>query len=191
MSRLCIANPTLQHQIICYRLDYSKEGELNANSKYQPARQQDCAPGRQVLIGGDFHPMQIKEIVEQLTTFGLIKIEDVTRLGRMPVTYIASVDKAVPAAVIQMVRDHNSQLRVEEGHERRKKAAVASEQIVQNTVANQLADFGIEAQPERTTVAFEQLDQSEAGEKRIEEGYKIEHNDRSGKGGANKGGRRR
>jgi hypothetical protein len=189
MSRLYIANPTLQKQIICYRLDYSSEGEMNANSRFQAARQQDCEPGRQVQIGGDFHPMQIKEILDQLTTFGMIRVEDVTRLGRMPATYIASVDKAIPADVIRKVRDHNAKLLIEEGQERRKKAAIASESIVQNTVAQQLSNYDVEVPADRTEVSFEQLDQSEAGEKMIAEGYKIEQSG-SGSGSSGGGGNR-
>ena len=190
VSKLYIANPTSQEQIICYRLDYSSEGEHNANSRHMPARQQPCPSGRQIQLGGDFHAMQIKEIIEQLTTFGLLRVEDVSRLGRMPVTYIASVDKPVPADVIRKIRDHNSSLLVEEGRERRKKAAVASSDIVQNTVAHELADLGIDAVPERTEIGFEQLDQSEAGEAKIAEGYKIEP-ERSGGRVPQRGGRRR
>ena len=191
MARLFIANVSRQTQIVCYRLDYNKKGDLaDINRRFQPAKQQDIPPGRQVQIGGDFHMNQIEDIVSQLQPYGLIGVEDVPRMaGRKVAPYVFNIDRPVPEDVMRRVRDGNSEVKTGEGKLRRQKAAVATNEIVQTTVAQSFAEKGIEAEPpDRTDVSFEQEEQSPEGEKRIEEGYRVAPDGKPSKG---KGSRRR
>jgi hypothetical protein len=180
MSRLYIANVSRQTQIVCYRLDYAKDGSLkDTNRRFEPAKQQDIPSGKQVQIGGDFHITQIEDIVSQLGKYGLISVKDVAHLRSRgkPVPYIFNVDQPVSADIMRRVVNYNQGVQIEEGRERRQKAAVATNELVQNTVANQFAENGIQADPSTDTeFTIEQLEQSEAGEKRIEEGYRVSEN---------------
>jgi hypothetical protein len=173
MTKLYIANPTRQRQVVCYRLDFDRAGEPEMHRRFQPARQQDVEPGRQVQLGGDMHMTQITDIVEQLARYGLIGVVDVSRM-QGKVTYIYNIDRPVPADVMRRVIAHNESVMVEDGRLRRMRAAVATNEIVQQTVSQQFAERGIEEAPsDRTTVVFEQEERSEAGEKPIAEGYKV------------------
>lgn len=178
MSRLYIANVTKQIQVVCYRLDYGKDGELlDEVRRFRPASQQDIPPGRQVQIGSDFHINQITDIVDQLKRYGLVSVEDVKngRFGRKVAPYVFNIDLPVPADVLRRVKAQNDQLHIDDGRARRQKAAVATSDLVQNTVAHQFAEAGIDAEPSKQqSVAFEQEEQTEAGEKTIAEGYRID-----------------
>ncbi len=181
--RMYVANPTRQNQVVCYRLDINRDGELKDMSRtFQPARQQDIPPGRQVQLGSDFHIKQIEDIVDQLTVYGMIGVVDLPRIPKPDlanlrggvVPYIFNLDSPVPASAIRQVLAHNEAVLIEDGRDRRKKAAVASSDIVQHTVANQFAESGIDAAPsDKLAVSYEQEEQSERGERRIEEGYKV------------------
>ncbi len=176
MTAIYIANPTNQRQIVSYRLDYNKAGELNENRNFQPAKQQEVPPGGQVRLGaGDFHLTQVNDIVEQLTPYGLIAVKE---LGRLPagkkIPYVFNIDLVVPPEAIRRVQQHNANVMVAEGRDRRQNAAVATNEIVQQTVQQQFIEQGIPAQPADTTaVTFEQLEQSELGESTIAEGFEI------------------
>jgi hypothetical protein len=175
MARLYIANCTRQKQVVCYRLDFTKEGEVNQRQNFQPARQQDVDAGRQVQLGSDFHKNQVVDIVEQLSRYGLIGCVDVPRMrADQFVPYVYNIDQPVPAETMRRVRDHNAGVKIRQGQDLRKKAAIAADNTIRQTVEAEFERLGIPAGPaEETTVTFEQLDQSEAGEKRIEEGMKV------------------
>lgn len=175
IHRLFIANVSLQKQVICYRLDHDRDGHLkDTNRRFSPARQQDIEPGRQAQVGGTMHMMQITEIVEQLERYGLIAAVDVPRIGRRFHPYVYSIDAPVSAETMRRVRANNQGVKVEEGQKLRRMAAVKANEAVQKVVSHQFAEIGIEDEPaDRTDVTFEQLEQSENGEKRIEEGYHV------------------
>ena len=186
MARLYIANPTRQRQIVCYRLDFDNEGNpKDTNRKFQPHHQQEIEPGRQIQLGRDFHPNQISEIVEQLAVFGLIGEVDVPKLRAADfdnlragvVPFVFNIDRPVSSENMRKVMAHNANILIQDGRERRKKAAIASSATIQQTVENQFAAAGFPDTPsERQTIAFEQEEQSEAGEPRVEEGYKVDKN---------------
>lgn len=180
MAKLHMANPTRQEQVICYRLDFYNDGtRMEADrSRFQPAKQQMIPPGRQVVIGGDFHPNQITDIVDQLKPYGLIGETNVDQFissgDPKVVPYIFNIDRPVSLRAIKDIIDHNSAVLSRDGQQRRAKAAVASNELVQNAVANQFAEAGIDQTPsDKIEFGFEQLEQSEAGEKTIAEGYRI------------------
>ena len=193
MSRLYIANPTKQTQVVCYRVDIDEAGERkDTNRRFQPARQQEIRPGQQIQLGSDFHIKQIEDIVDQLSTFGLIGVVDVPRLRaadlsnmrRNVVPYIFNIDRAVPAEAIRKVIAHNSSILIDDGRQRRAKSAVASSEMVQHAVAQQFAENGIDDKPaDQIAVSFEQEEQSEAGEKTIAEGYHVVPNRGAATGG--------
>ena len=175
MAKLFIANVGRQNQVVCYRLDYGKDGELkDTNRRFEPAKQQEIPPGRQVMIGGDMHMRQIEDIVDQLKPYGLIGALDAPRQQKIA-TLVFNIVNPVPAKTMESVRDGNAELQTAEGHDRRMKAAVATNDIVQNTVANQFLEKGIPDQPaDKTVITFEQQEQSDLGEKTIAEGYRVE-----------------
>lgn len=177
MSRLYIANVTRQEQIVCYRLDFTKEGELQQNTQFRPHRQQNIPAGRQVQIGSDWHSKQIADIVDQLAKFGLIGVVDIPRIdGTCFHPYIYNIDKPVSVDAMRAVRDHNSAVKNREGTKRRKEAAVATNAIVQDTVAQQFAEKGIDASPSTSTdVVFEQqpAEGEEIEGKPISEGFRV------------------
>jgi hypothetical protein len=178
--RLYLANPTRQEQIICYRVDFNKDGERleSDRTRFQPARQQPVPPGRQIQLGGDMHIHQIEDIIEQLKPYGLIGVTDVPRMDRKVVPYIFNIDAYVPLKTFKEVMDHNSGIHIQDGQHRRAAAAVASSELVQQTIANQLMQVGIEQPPAEAAVevSYEQLEQSEAGERTIAEGYRVDPN---------------
>lgn len=181
--RLYVANTTKQNQIVCYRLDFDRDGnQKDTNRRFEPARQQEIPPGRQVQLGSDFHPNQVHDIVEQLSTYGLIGVVDVPRLRKADldnlrqgvVPYVFNLDQPVPQDAMRKVIAHNSAILVDDGRDRRAKAAVASSQIVQDAVQSEFANRGIDDKPsDRFSLAVEQDEQSEAGERKIEEGYRV------------------
>lgn len=178
--RLYIANPTRQEQVICYRADFANDGQrLEADrTRFQPARQQSIPPGRQIQLGGDMHLNQINDIIEQLKPFGLIGEVDVPRMGRRVVPYVFQIDRYVSPEALRRVIDHNSGVLVEDGRQRRQKAAVATSDIVQNTIENQFNQAGVEAPPPNPVeLGIEQLEQSELGEKTIAEGFRVNPTD--------------
>jgi hypothetical protein len=181
MASLFIANCTQQTREIYYRLDFDVDGKKkDTNRRFEPARKQTIPPGKQALIGSSgMHMMQIEDIVGQLVPYGLHGVVDLAR--REPLTTVPlvfNVEKPVPKAVMERVVEENKIALVNQGKERRQKAAIGTNNMVQQTLARQMAAANIEStdEPIGVEVAFEQLEQSEAGEKRIEEGYRVDAN---------------
>lgn len=182
--KLYVANCTRQTWQVQYRLDYTTQGEREPNSRWQPAKQQDIPPGRQVQLGGDMHMMQIEDIVQQLSKFGLVGCVDVPKLrtavktfdpgARKTTPLVFNIDKPVPADVMRHVQHHNSGIMVDQGVVRRKNAAIAVNNLVQEKVSHEFMAAGFdEPATDKIDVGFEQLEQSEAGEKTIAEGYHV------------------
>jgi len=173
MSRLYIANCTKQNQMIYYRLDFNNRGEPEKNARFQPAKQQEIPPGRQIILGGDFHPTQIEDIVQQLVPYGLIGVTDVPRQKKVA-PFVFNVDKPVPADIMRNVSHINSEVQIEEGKLRRQKAAIAVNDLVTQRVAAEFLNQGVTDEPtQNLSLAIEQEEQSENGEKRIAEGFKV------------------
>lgn len=174
MARLYIANCTKQIQQVAYRLDFNADGTPNTRGQFQPHRSQDIPPGKQVQLGGDFHMSQVDNIVEQLVPYGMVGAIDVAHAGKKVIPLVFNVDKPVPAEIMRRVVFHNDNTQIGEGAERRAKAAVANNQLVQNVVANEFANQGIDLEPsDKISFGVEQLEQSEAGERTIAEGFKV------------------
>jgi hypothetical protein len=172
MTRLYVANCTRQNHELYYRLDFTPKG--SPEIAFRPANKQPVAPGRQVVIGNkDLHLQQVESICGQLGKYGMVGVAEVPRVrGKIP--FVFNVDRPVPADTIRYVMDLNAGLLTQEGIDRRARAAVASNELITQAVSNEFAAKGIEIEPTPAVeVEFEQEEQSEAGEKRIEEGYRI------------------
>lgn len=184
--RLYIANCTRQNQTIYYRLDYDNNGNPKEaeRTRFQPALQQTIPAGRQAQLGTDFHKVQVTEIVDQLARYGLIGVVDVPRQKQMA-PYVFNIDKPVPADIMRKVSDCNSSVLIEQGQLRRRRAAIEANGAVMAAVESQIAANGTNPDEEPSPavkVGFEQLEQSEAGERRIEEGYTVDPNAPSASG---------
>jgi hypothetical protein len=170
---LYIANTTKQPQEVYYRLDFTQAGQPEI--KFRPANKVVIQPGRQMPIGGfrKLHMMQVESIVQQLTKHGLIGTVDVPR-HRGKIRYVFSVDKPVPSDLIQRLMDQNDGILVQEGALRRKHAAIVVNDQVAKAVEAEFQNRGIPKDPTQDVdVEVEQLEQSEMGETRIEEGVRV------------------
>ena len=94
---------------------------------------------------------------------------DVAQIGKRSgfVPLIFQLDKAVSPRSIRLVHEHNMELLTRVGHERRRRAALAANAVIED----KLAELG-ESVTE-LDVGFEQLEVSEAEEKRIDEGFRV------------------
>lgn len=175
MSRLYIANVSEKQHVVCYRLDVDAEGNLkDSNRRFQLPKQESIPALRQVQIGGDFHPSQIADIVDQLSPYGLIGVVDVPRIDGRVHELVYNIDQPVKKSVMERVRAHNSAILVGHGQDLRRKAAVATNAMVEKVVAEQFAELGVQAEPTTNTrISFEQDEQSPNGEKVIAEGYAV------------------
>jgi hypothetical protein len=173
MSKLYIANCTRQEQEVQYRLERQ---QLLPGQRPYPAMRFQIPRGRQAVVGGDLPLEKIQIIVEQLRVFGLKSVDEVKSDMRFT-PYVFDVDRPVKVDVMRFVIAQNDGIRVEEGKERRVKAAVATNDLVTKAVTETLESVGIEPPDVAVrAVEFEQVEQSEAGEKRIEEGFKLDAN---------------
>jgi hypothetical protein len=165
MAYLYVGNCTLQKQIVCYRLDFDKHGNLDAEDKFRGHKQEEILPGRQIQLGGDLHKAQIISIIDQLEKNGMKRHDAVSKTTPFTVPYIYREDTPIPADAINRQRLINNGIHEKQGSERRQAAAVGVNKAV--------LDAASIAQPEFTTVEFEQLNQTDLGESRIEEGVKV------------------
>jgi hypothetical protein len=179
MARLYIANTSKQDQVIHFRLDFDQNGQQISQAGKMP-KQQEVKKGRQANIGGDLPMPTIDSIVEQLRPYGLIGVADVPRQASI-VPFVFNVDRPVSADVMRQVIAFNDGISVSAGQKRRQNAAIATNDLVQKLVDDLAATAGAPLptpinDPEKPAVEFEQIEQSENGERRIEEGYILDPN---------------
>lgn len=181
MGRLYIANCTKQNREIQYHLHLKVDGGRLVSTDPTPinrmAARQTILPGRQEIVASpDLPPWQIESIIRQLTPHGLVGKDELYspafRGQIIPMVY--SLDRPVSRDVIMYVMDNNAGQLTEEGRQRRVSAAVATNELVVNAVAQTLAQNNIEADVNtKVDVEYEQVEQSEFGEKKIAEGVKV------------------
>lgn len=167
MARLFVANCTRQRQLLFYRLDFADDSpQRRAGQRIPPPKFQPVEAGRQQNVGGDLHMSQITEIVDQLNHYGMIGTVDLGQLKtRRFVPLIFSIDKPVPQKAIEAVVAHNNGAKSIEGHDRRQKAAVASNLALVDKIAEQ---------PPLYEVEVEQLTEDSAADaSRIHEGFRV------------------
>lgn len=175
MPRLYVANCTRQNQEIHYRPDFTVEadGRHQVITRFKPALVQTIPAGRQAPLGRDFHADVLHAIVAQLAVYGLTAVTEARSDNRI-IPLVFDVDRPIKQAVIEEIMKKNDGILMMQGRTRRQKAAIATNDTVTNLVASQLAQQGTQSEQRKLEVEYEQLDQSEAGEKRIEEGYRVD-----------------
>jgi hypothetical protein len=130
--RLYVANVTRQRQTVFYRLDFIHEG--NAAQRVNSLKHIVIEPGRQVTVGGDLNLAQIQTIMDQLSPYGGVGVEELNRLPPHRLVYIMAVDKVIPVRAIRLVEEHNSELLAASGDKRRREAAIAAHPIVDQQI---------------------------------------------------------
>ena len=127
---------------------------------------------------------QIEDIVQQLASYGLVAVADVPRLKttvraldltKITTTpYVFNIDRPVPVEIMRHISSNNAEILSDHGRLRRQRAAVAVNDLVQRKVNDEFVQNGLdEIATDKVDTTFEQLDQSEAGEKPIAEGYRV------------------
>lgn len=197
---LYVANCTPQNAILYYRTKFNDDGSSrDLVRRYEAPNQMAVQSGRQVIFGNRKMPMQqAMEIIGQLSRHGMVDAEDVKRLAnKQKIPFVFNLNRPVPIDVMQMAVAGNSGLAAMEGVDRRKRAAVAVNDLVTQAAAAEAAKRGQEnIETPNVQVAFEQLEQTDAGEKTIAEGYRVdptagrENSGGGRRGGGNKGRRR-
>lgn len=174
MAKLYVANVTPQHQVINYRLDFRVDGERDGRVVIPPKSSPPIPPGRQMPIGGDLHPSQIQSIMEQLEPYGLIAEAEI---GRMPqgrkVTFVCNIDREVSAESIRQAHAHNTGVKVQDGKERRQRAAIAASEVISKTVEDQTAQTGLPAPMREFDLSVEQQEPSENDNPPLAEGHRV------------------
>jgi hypothetical protein len=165
MAFLYVANCTQQQQIIFYRTDIAPPG---AQVPFTASRQQAIPPGRQMTVGGDLDQHEIGALVEYLNQFGAVGEVDVPgKLHPMVHPFIFNIDRPVSEHAMRHVMAHNMGIKIEEGDERRERAAVG---------ANEALDIAAQRSgvpdPRQFDVEFEQMELT-ADEKRVEQGFHV------------------
>jgi hypothetical protein len=166
MGQLFLANVSYQNQIVMYNLSTDRQGEYSERLAKQGHRQEHIPSGKQQAIGGDLHPNQMAEIIEQLEPYGLIAEKDIPNGMRGIHTLVYNIGVPVPQDKLRALHEHNTMVRLGQGATRRQAAAIASEEALTQRIAEP---------PPLYEVEIEQEEQSEAGEKRIEEGFRVTH----------------
>lgn len=175
MTDLYVANCTRQVQIVCFRHDFNERGQAKA---FSAPRQREIKPGQQERIARGEHIDTVTAITEQLGVFGMRPIAEVSRLtdkDYVPVVY--NVDRAVPSRLIRDVMDHNNRVRMLQGAQLRKQAAVVSNDLITKTVQEELLKEQMPAEMlpkiEETTVEYDQQNTTEENQTRLGEGVRV------------------
>lgn len=171
MAKLYIANCTKQRREVNYRLDFAPDG---SKINFTPHSKVMIEPGQQVLLTGrSMHVSTVESVVQQLVPHGLIGVVDVPR-HRGKAWMVFNTDRPVPAQIIRDVMAMNDGILTHEGIVRRKQSAVIANDMIDKTVADTFAAMGLDRDPAtKVDVEFEQVEQSELGERRIEEGISV------------------
>ncbi len=131
MPRLFIANCTRQRQEVFYRLDFSSDG---IRLERQAPKKIVIESGRQTSLDLK-HISQSNAIIDQLAKVGGRRVEEQGRLPKKVIPYLLAQDKTVPIKLIEQVHAHNMGVLNETSEVRRKHAAIAGSEVVQQAVA--------------------------------------------------------
>jgi hypothetical protein len=114
--KLYVANCTAQAQSLNFRM---VEGRGRGFST------QNIAMGQQVQLAGDLNLPQIDYIVGQLGIYGMRRVEELDGI-RHYVPLVYSIDKHVPAKLMEQIIQFNRGLLKERGSMLRREAAIAT-----------------------------------------------------------------
>lgn len=124
--KMYIANCTKQPHDFIYRLP--EEGKV---------RKQHIKELSQTLLSGDFNVKEIEGIIQQHKRYGFVNVGEIDQT-KVFSGLCYSLDKAIPAAKMLKLLNHNVDVLVEMGKENRKEAAVA----VSNEINEKVGGLG-------------------------------------------------
>lgn len=178
MAKLYVVNCTGQHRAVNYRLDYTIDDQGRRTSeRLMPYKTINIEPRRQIQFGGEYHPSQISELVEQLeATCGAVNVDNVRTAKKMGVVkMIWSVDKTVPLPILKDVVEHNRERLSQLGAERRERLALMADAGLTQLAGSTLPKLEVE---------FEQVEEDENFQGRLTEGLRLNYgNSPRGRGG--------
>jgi hypothetical protein len=119
-------------QTVFYRLDFVHEG--NAAQRVNNLKHIVIEPGRQVTVGGDLTLNQAQTIMDQLSPYGGVGVEELNRLPPQKIAYVMSLEKTIPARAIKIIDEHNNELLTASGDLRRRQAAIAAHPVVDQKI---------------------------------------------------------
>jgi hypothetical protein len=171
--RLYVANCTMQLMRLQYRLDFDPTGQV-INRHIAP-KFVDIGSGKQMSVGGDLELPAVQELISQLNPYGMLGEVDVLA-GRQDkfCSMVFQLDRPVSAEAIRRTAAKNKEIRLAEGEERRRRMAIAANETIDAQVRAS-APEGMLGNLNLTPaeVGLEQLVQSEAGERTINEAFTI------------------
>lgn len=172
MARLYVVNATGQNRVVNYRLDYTVDDQGRRTSeRLVPYRTQMIPARQQMPFGGDMHPMQISDIVQQLErTCGAVSVDQIRTAKKMGVVRMVwQEDRPIPRAILKDVVEHNVGLLSEQGATRRRQLALVADQQLTNM---------IDKTPAKLEMEFEQVEEDADLPGRLTEGLRVKHGDR-------------
>lgn len=118
--KLYVANLTLQHQILLYRVP----GHVGVHQQRIPI-------GGQVSVFGDLSSEQIEGIIAQHAKYGLVKFDEIDRFKGHAV-YCWRVGSPVNVERVKRMMAHNHSVLHQRGELIRKQAAVTANHVIEN-----------------------------------------------------------
>ena len=168
---LYVANVTKQNWTVFYRTDIAPPGSaIDFRAPGQQAIPAANPRVQQATVGGDLEEYQCNLVIKQLSQYGMIADSDLPNGLRGVHPLICNVGQPVSERAQRMVIAHNQGMKLEEGAERRERAAIGANAAL--SLAAQNADL---PEPQKLDVEFEQMDDVQ-GENRIESGFHVERN---------------
>lgn len=136
MTSLFIANTSNKHHEFLFRLpgnDQLRRIIINAGTQ------------QQVLKNANRE--DIDEVISQHLPYGLVEASQVSKIDKFSGS-LYSIDKPVTVNAMQVAIDKNNDILLEEGHELRKVAAVATNASIEDALSNSRAFRSIEMEVE-------------------------------------------
>ena len=173
MARLYVLNALGQNRIVNYRTDYTVDDQGRRTSERLMPYKSIHLPARmQIPFGGDWSPMQMQEIIQQLEqSCGAVHSSSVKTAKKMgKVEMVWQEDRPISKAICDDVRDHNVGYLTADGAERRRRMAL----VADVTLLDAALQDGMRA-PGKFEVEFEQTPETETEEApgRLEAGIRV------------------
>lgn len=186
MARLYVVNATGQHRVVNYRTEFTVDDEgRRTTERNRPYKHIEVKARSQIQFGGDLNIKQVHTLIAQLEkTCSAVPMKDIsTAKARGVVRMIWNVDAPVPLTVLKDVIQHNIEILMAEGEDRRRRFAMGA-----NFHMGNLSDPTTDTVRD-TSVEFESVDTTEDNDlvsPTLKEGLRISKAPRPRGGGARK-----
>lgn len=158
MSSFFLANSSRHDQGFNYRLPENPKAIL-ANIRI----------GQQQCLGRNLSQFDVDALVEQIETYGGVRVGSYDNsIGRV-ITFLYDVDKEVPRKEIERVMRHNSGQLVLQGKKAREEAAIATSAAMENMTPGLINEVEMTVQEETAAAP---------GEKQVAEGVIVRDEER-------------